>query len=796
MPTSTPHSTSRLGWPALAAFGVVGAATVALEITWSRQLLSMTGAVLGSAAVLLAALTLGMALGAWAGGRLADRARSPLLATGGTMMAAGAIAFVVQLLIRDVRLDDVAGIIPGASATSLAAVTIAGACVLMLPPMIAAGAAFSALTAHEAVVREDRTRGLARIYAAQTTGSVAGALLAGFVMVRTLGVTGSVTAAAAGLVVAGVAFAAAARLPRTTRAPETLTSTDDAPACSEEPTSVASGAPEAGTRHHPDAFPRRAVRATFALAGVALFVLEVAWTRELLLVFGSSSYALATMLASVLAGLATGQWWATRTVVAGDSDPASAHRAATALALAACAALVSVPMARIAPLALVLAYTRLPGSIASYFTAQGLIALLVIGLPSALIGHATPLLTRLAVEDYEHLGTPAGSAYALNALGATTGSITAGFFLVPRFSAKGTIAVAALVLLLATAVLVRAMPPSRRSSHVWPLTAALVVSAALFSLTNAASPLLNVTLAREDAIETPADYLHWARNMKTVYFRDAAQGRVAVFELPDGQLVMRGSGMVEGAHGFIDAQTTETLVRLPHAVAPQTETYLVVGLGTGSTSVTALSAPGVRRVDTVEINPAVVEAARLFTSGELEADNRSRVIVSDARTYLATTDTIYDAIVSEPSYPLSSYSAELFTREFFELARGRLSPGGIYVQWLPAYLLEPKDLWMMEKTFASVYPNATVWYTEGESGPVDFMLVGVNGNDEADPEKVAEALQREGGDVFEVKYLAGPDDLAKVAADPDIELNTDDRPVFEFRVPANHVKLLWGKPEP
>ena len=80
----------------------------------------------------------------------------------------------------------------------------------------------------------------------------------------------------------------------------------------------------------------------------------------------------------------------------------------------------------------------------------------------------------------------------------------------------------------------------------------------------------------------------------------------------------------------------------------------------------------------------------------------------------------YDVIVSEPSNPWMAGIASLFTKEFFEAARGRLAPGGVLCQWAHTYDISTSDLQSIVATFTSVFPEALLFLV----GDGDVLLIG------------------------------------------------------------------------
>ena len=745
-------------------YGAMGFMTLAHEVAWTRQLIGMVGSALGAVSIMLAVFMTGLALGSWAGGRFGALSSDPVRLLSTTCVLAGGTALLSIPVDRVASIAIIGIRFPALDATTGVLVVLAITVPVMLLPSFFVGAAFPVLadlvSAHKNLVA-----GVGKVLASQTFGSIVGALAAGFFLLPTFGVdttiaVGAAVAIAGGLMVSPLKI----ELPPKPSGPA-ASSTDD-------------------TRR-----VERVALIALVLSGAATLTYEVAWARELLLVFGSSVYSTAGMLVAVLVGLGLGQWWGAR-LKAG--LPSGLTLVAKLILGAAITGLFSVVLSRTAPILYTYAFTTLPAGLLLFAVVQVLLSCLVVLAPAFLVGAASPLMIRFAVGTHESWSRESGTAYALNTAGAVAGSLVAGFGLLPSLSAKGAVAVAAGLQVIVALMFIRTAKRFGAEGFVPALgIAGLVAAIAAFASVQAASPLLNLSLTRAQSASA-AQLIDIARASKPVYFRDTAAGRVAVYQLPDGRYVLRGSGMVEGGQGIVDAQTTELLVRLPAAAAASAENYLVIGLGTGSTTYTALRVPGVKSVDTVELNRAVVPAARYFVGDSLDKDRRSHVVIDDARVYVATTDKKYDVIVSEPSYPLSPFSAQLFTTEFFNLERQRLKPGGVAVQWLPVYLLDQPDVAMMVKTFASAFPNTHVWSTRSETGQlIDLIMVGVNGDAALNPDAITRQVRSTGGESFKFEYEFGPQDLKTALDDASIPMNTDDKPLLEYRTPLRQIEALW-----
>jgi spermidine synthase len=268
------------------------------------------------------------------------------------------------------------------------------------------------------------------------------------------------------------------------------------------------------------------------------------------------------------------------------------------------------------------------------------------------------------------------------------------------------------------------------------------------------------------------------RVLTRLYDHEGADGYVAAYRDPDGSLLIQVGGKIEGT-AAPDVPNAALLAYLPVAVHRDARKVLVIGLGAGVTvDVAHRIAPS---VDLAEINGDVLEAVRLHgPTGLLDS---VRVIRDDARNLLLKSEERWDVITSEPSYPSEYVVANLFSREFYRLASGRLAEGGVFCQWLPYYLMTNDEVTMMIKTFASVFPKATLWKVRGS---MDRLLVGSMDAFSRDPGAIQERVARmAGGEGIAFDLSRDVEQVAEIARRPDVPINTDDRPRLEFSVARN-----------
>ncbi|TMA57574.1 MAG: hypothetical protein E6J75_07370 [Deltaproteobacteria bacterium] len=242
--------------------------------------------------------------------------------------------------------------------------------------------------------------------------------------------------------------------------------------------------------------------------------------------------------------------------------------------------------------------------------------------------------------------------------------------------------------------------------------------------------------------------------------------------------------------------TQVMMAAAPLLLAPRTDDVLVIGWGSGVSAGTALRWP-IRRVTAIELEPAVIEASRLFEHINYQAldDSRLRLYEDDARHMLLASEDTYDVILSEPSHPWVTGVSNLFTREFFQLARVRLRPDGVFAQWVQAYEISFETYRTILATFQSVFPEVFVFVPPGTQ---DCILVGSRRRPRLDLAELERRWTREGAreegariglgraeHLLAVAYL-GPDAVRTIVQGA--PLNTDDNMYVEINGPREMIQ--------
>jgi SAM-dependent methyltransferase len=187
--------------------------------------------------------------------------------------------------------------------------------------------------------------------------------------------------------------------------------------------------------------------------------------------------------------------------------------------------------------------------------------------------------------------------------------------------------------------------------------------------------------------------------------------------------------------------TMALIALIPALIAESHARALVIGLGTGVTAGELAALEGTRKVTVAEISQAVIDANPLFAVGNLGASTHPKIeiIRGDAYRTLLRSHDRYDVITSEPSNPWVAGVELLYTREFLEAVRSRLAPGGVYGQWFHIYESDREVIRLILRTYASVFPLASVWYTGGS----DLLLLGMDRSDRALDVRALEARFRQ-----------------------------------------------------
>lgn len=773
----------------LACLFLSGTSGLIYEVVWTRQLLLLFGTTTFAISTVITAFMAGLGLGAFLFGRIVDRWQRPLLLYGLLELLIGLYALFIPDLFD--------GLIPlyrsiwqqfAPTFYLFSLLRFLLASVVLLIPTTLMGGTLPALSRF--YVRKQETIGLnvGLLYGFNTLGAVLGAAAAGFFLLPEIGMTRTTwTAVSLNLAVGLFALVMAAK--------EELSKKGVHPARQWE-SRLAIPKPPSVTL--PPSLVLAAL-ATFGLSGFLAMAYEVAWTRLLALILGSSTYAFTTMLVAFLTGLALGDLLMAKVV---DRLPQPLLvLALLELGIGLSAFFGQRFFGELPDLYLFLfrAFSAQPNLL---LASQSLLAFLVMFVPTLLMGAIFPVVIRISAYNLVKVGRWVGNAYAVNTLGTVAGSFASGFLLLPILGIQGTIALAiGMNLCLGLLLIFLDQGKGRFLLGAGAATAFVLLVAA--AIPAAWDPQVMTSGIYKGAplflrlYPSPREvFRRITSQFKLLFYREGIGATVTVTERLSLEYSPHLSLAIDGkvdASTAADMPTQVLSGHLPFLIGEKAEKVLVIGLASGMT-VGAVAQHPAKVINVVEIEPAVVEASRFFDAFNhrpLE-DPRVRLIVDDGRNYLLVTKERFDAIISEPSNPWMSGPAKLFTKEFFELGKERLTERGIFVQWLQLYGMQPFYLKALVRTFHSVFPHLLVFQTaEG-----DLLLLGsgrplvldvTHLAQRMSAPKIASDLARVGVrdplDLF-VKFRMGSEEIASYVGSSG-PFNTDDNGLIEFAAPKS-----------
>ena len=354
--------------------------------------------------------------------------------------------------------------------------------------------------------------------------------------------------------------------------------------------------------------------------------------------------------------------------------------------------------------------------------------------PTLLLGMCFPLLIQLIANKHENIGQATGQIYAANTMGAIFGSLFSGFLFLPHFGSQASLALLATINLFIMVLLFC-------TSGYLTLTirkAMTMVFVALILFINMTIPndLFNSFFMRDSAGK---------RNInKLIYFEEGLSDTVAVFKDEYGlldpsakRLITNGISM--SASNMIATRYMKLFAHVPILLVDKPDDVLVVCFGTGQTTGAAGIHPRVKTVDSLELSSSVINAGKMFADQNHDVLSNPKVnfVIQDGRNHLLTTHKFYDVITSEPPPPRTAFTVNLYTREYYELQKRKLKPGGISAQWIPLHSQGEEEVAMHFKTFQSVFPYTMGWLSVAN----EILIIGSDQPIKIDFNKLNERLQ-------------------------------------------------------
>lgn len=745
-----------------AIFFLSGFAGLVYEIVWIREFSFILGNSVYTVSVVLAAFMAGLGLGGWAAARWGRLAHSPLLAYAALEMGTGMAGLLLYYMFRwflrglgPVGVVDNEHILPFLERFVLSFIA-------MGIPTAMMGATLPFLVLHQNPEGEKSGITVGALYGANTLGAAAGCFVTGFFLIRLLGTENATRIAAILNILAAALASLLARLAPATEAP---------PAAP-----LAAPASDTETRRGTEwTAPYRHGTAGFLLvaltiSGATSMAYELLYFRLLSYIVGNRIYASTAMITVFLLGMGAGSALAGRVIDRVRREVAVFSLLQVLIGLS--AFVVAAYFQDIIGFSRYLEMGMKPDAPWQFVRIRMLEAAAIMSVPALAFGAMFPCVIRYIGRGPVGVSPASGLAYAFNTAGCVIGALVTGFVAIPMMGTiNAMLAAAAVSVLLGHRILAVDWESAslRRRAGAILASSALAALAAGYALRHSEYP--------------------WARpGLRRIFAREEPAALVTAYTGPLGLYMFGDDTELSFPVGpSTPAATVQKLQAvIPILLHPDPRRVLVVGMGFGIASGAFSMYGGLEPVETVELLEGVIAADTLFReyNHDMIKSPKSKIIAGDGRYYLAHAKRPYDIIASNVCGPDLPGSASLYTKEFFELAREKLAPNGLFVLHVFG---RNRDVIM--KTLGEVFPYVRGYRAYSHSMHLVASLKPVI-PDKAVAERHLKAWQTFRGEAADCgissladleKRLAMTEKAFKDAiADPDIPINTDERPVLEY----------------
>lgn len=813
----------------LGLFFLSGICGLIYEVIWVRMLGLVFGNTIYAVSTVLAAFMAGLALGSWYFGKYIDRSTSPLKVYGMLEAGIGIYCILTPILFMIIQKIYISLGATQVTAGPILLIFLLGFITILIPTALMGGT-LPVLSKYFVGQTEDIGSNVGILYSVNTWGAVLGAFATGYILIMLLGVEGTLyVAAATNLAIAGVVFLLAKGVaPLAMRQRETSVVTPKI-----SPPSLLA------TRYS------LLVLIAIGLSGFTALTYEVVWTRVLSMVLGSSVYAFATMLCAFLAGIALGSMIYAKFsggvgLYARNNTPTKDYTTFGFLEGAiGVSVLLLIPVFGILPFTFLKIFKTVGQNFVGFQFFQFLLAFGVMLVPTTLFGATVPLACKIYSGSRQNMvGSSVGNVYAANTIGAILGSILAGFAFVHLIGLQKTITIVAMINVGLAIILINFAPFGSRTlkgaktqakacgylmERRWVrglvtcfvifFTIPYVLSLPQWNKKIITSGIYQYAPDFEKDTEqiAGADLEKWKKwvDEEILYYKEGRLFTVAVKKSSRGKLSLSIDGKTDASNDIRGDMITQVLSgHLPLLIysaktaeeSQRPQKVLVVGLASGVTLGAVTRWENVKEIDCVEIEPVMIEASKFFAheNHNILTDPRVNLIINDVRNYLLTTDKKFDIIISEPSNPWMSGQSNLFTKDYFQLAKNRLNDKGVFVQWLHYYNMSTRDYKMVLKTFQSIFPHSSLWLARHG----DTLLLATPERLSIDYEKLKQILadSKINADLKQInlnepillltKFVMGEETIKSFTTS--IPLHTDNHPRLEFSAPKSLYKMETG----
>ena len=682
----------------------------------------------------------------------------------------------------------------GEANISIFVIRIIFSAVIMLIPTIAMGAALPVLGKYLQQYTKLAERRITIIYGLNTIGACIGSLLSGYLLLRVLGLINTiyVTAGANALLPIAILFLPDFSDKKTLQKGKKKKSLEDKYFIQGK--SLSPGA-------------RNVILIISAIVGFIGLASELVWTRMIVLTVGGSIYAFSTILSVYLLFYGIGATiggFSLKFIAARFGEKAYDVSRSIFFIL-----LLLISLATTATIAVV---NFLPDYYIHNFnidissSAYGLLvnqlfpAIMLMSPATLLSGIFFSYGLFMMKQCSDNPAANTSFFYTWNTVGGIAGSVAAAFLLIPYLGLDHTLRVTSTLLILVG--LISAFLMKMKKIRLILISA----SVSLLIIWFVVPAIDKVAITSGSGI-----YTNWYQKRlykikqglgkfmvgyyDQIYYRDGFTATIiAQRKKDDGEISISTNGKGDGS-SFSDMQTQKLSGHFPALFHPDPKNACVIGFGTGTTVGSVAMHPGIK-VDAIEIEPAVIEAAEFMKKYNNDPLSRKNVKLhlTDGRLHLQRNIGKYDLIISEPSNPWIAGVSDLFTVDFYRLAKNALTSDGVLGQWIQMYNLKPEALQLVFRSFQEVFPQVYVVILTPD---YDLMMIGCKASYKPTLEDIKKRISKSDiaadiaakpvsvNDAYELfsRLVLGPEQIRRYAGTGSI--NSDILPVLSYMAPLS-----------
>ncbi len=757
-------------------FFASGIAALIYQMVWTKLLTLVFGVTFLAVSTVLTCFFGGLALGSFLGGRWIERRGRGFLWYGTAEILVGIYAIFFGLLLglnNNAYVYLAQTIAPGFAGLTLIKFMLSA--ILLIIPTTLMGATFPILSKTLARGTSSFALDIGGLYTVNTIGAVTGALLTAFFFIPSFGLSAILYGAGILNFIIGITAIFAGRSAELKDEKTGSAAIQNAPVISEDKGN--------DTEAPLPSYFNAIVLWGFAFSGFTGLCYEVIWTRILGFMLTGTVYAFAVVLGVFLTGIALGS------LVLSIFLDRIKSRSLVISILAIVEALIG-----LSSIALIILYDKLPAmgfyarldstpSWNEFIYLNFFTAFITLIIPTFLFGATFPLICKVYDWSAKSVGKKIGNIYSLNTVGGILGSFISGFIFIPFVGMQKAIILTGAINIFIGLIIALFNPSGNKlSRYAIPVGAVAVMTLLLMALPQNMPLSLHKSLLR--------------KGEEMLYYKEGATATVMIaerkgagLEASNKRLWVNGNRATAAYYEGLQINRFQGV--LPMALHNDPKDVLVICFGSGTTFGTLSQFP-VTKVDNVEIARAVIGGASYFKDANMDVLHNpvSRINIDDGRSFLEVTNKKYDVITEEPMHPALAGVVNLYTKEYYELAKAHLKKGGIISQWIPLYNLSTEDVRIMVRTFQSVFPHTSIWLAN-----TDIFMIGTNEKLTVNYAALAKKLSRpnikrllsdidlEDPAEFLATFVMNEDRVREYAGNG--RLMTDDMPVVEFTGPKS-----------